>query len=70
MKHGSRVTAIGIQGAGFEQQTENFGGHFCALRLEFAQGVHRLRTVVRSEFSVLSSQCCGAIVNEELLLAC
>jgi hypothetical protein len=75
IKHGSRVTAIGIQGAGFEQQTENCGGCFRALRLEFAQGVHRLRTVLGSRFSVLGSQfsvlsVLGMMVKtEELLFA-
>jgi hypothetical protein len=56
MKHGSRVTAVGAQGAGFERRAENRGGRFCARRLEFAQGVHRLRTVVNPQFSVLGSQ--------------
>lgn len=51
------------------------GGRLCARQLEFAQGVHRLRTVVsseflRSQFSVLSSQWVQCNYrNEELLLA-
>ena len=56
MKRGSRVTAVGIRAAGFERRVENGGGRLCARRLEFAQGVHRLRTVASwsSQFSVLS----------------
>jgi len=61
----SRVTAVGAQAAGFERRAGKGDGRFCARQLEFAQGVHRLRTVVNpsSQFSVLSSQCCGAIVK-------
>jgi len=46
------VAAVGIQGAGFERRAENCGGLFRPWRLEFAQGVHRLRTVLSSQFSV------------------
>jgi hypothetical protein len=64
IKFGSGVTAVGVRGAGFEGWAENFWVRGWARLAEFAQGVHRLRTVARSQFSVLSGfgvNCGGAM---------